>query len=87
MRVLFRPHPAMDIDVDDTVNVPVNVPVNERQAWFLEQIVAEKKPKSIDVAEYFNVTTMTAKRDIADLKERGLIEFVGSAKTGWYRRK
>ncbi|HIJ80900.1 MAG TPA: DeoR family transcriptional regulator [Desulfuromonadales bacterium] len=90
VRVVFRPHPDMEMNVDDTVNpinVPVNVPVNERQTWFLEQIAAEKKPKSIDVAEYFNVTTMTAKRDIADLKGRGLIVFVGSAKTGWYRRK
>lgn len=85
MRVVFRPHP--DVEKMNVANVPVNVPVNERQKWFLEQLVAEKNPKASDVAEYFNVTTMTAKRDIADLKEWGLIEFVGSPKTGLYRRK
>lgn len=89
VRVVFRPHPEL-VRMNEPVNepdVPVNVPVNDRQKWLLEQIAAKRNPKADDIAEHFNVTTMTAKRDIADLKDRGVIEFVGSPKTGWYWRK
>jgi len=68
-------------------NVPVNVPVNKRQQWFLNQLGAGKRVKSIDLAHHWNVTEKTAKRDIADLKNQGMIEFVGSPKTGVYHLK
>jgi len=103
VRVVFRPHPDVErmsaddtvnatnvpvnVPVNVTVNVPVNVTVNERQKWFLEQISAGNNPKASDVSTHYAVTTMTAKRDIADLKERGVVEFVGSAKTGSYKMK
>ena len=89
VRVIFRPHPDVErMNADNTVtapNVPVNVPVNERQQWILVQLAGGSNFKAADVAEHFNVTPMTAKRDIADLKKRGLIEFIGAPKTGRYR--
>jgi len=39
------------------------------------------------IADHFIVTTMTAKRDIAELKNHAVIEFSGAPKTGRYRRK
>ncbi|RLG29249.1 hypothetical protein DRO03_07690, partial [Methanosarcinales archaeon] len=68
-------------------NVPVNVPVNERQQWFLNQLGARKSVRGADLAHHWNVTEKTAKRDIADLKKQGIIEFTGSPKTGKYRLK
>jgi len=53
----------------------------------LEQLARGQRTKAADVATKFDVTEKTAKRDIADLRERGLIEFVGARKTGHYRLK
>ena len=69
------------------VNVPINVPVNERQQWFLEQLSAGKQTKATDISAHWKVTEKSAKRDIADLKARGVIEFVGVPKKGFYRVK
>lgn len=93
LRVTFRPHPeATDTDkrTDDVpVNVPINVPINEplseRQSWFIEQLSLGRPLRARDLAWHFSVTEKTARRDIADLKGRGLIEFVGARKTGHYR--
>ena len=69
------------------VNVPINVPVNERQQWFLEQLSASKQTKATDISEHWKVTEKSAKRDITDLKARGVIEFVGAPRNGFYRVK
>jgi predicted ArsR family transcriptional regulator len=67
------------------INVPVNEPVNARQQWFIAQIIAGKQPDWADLAQQWQVSRAAARRDIADLKARGLIEFVGARKTGFYR--
>ena len=88
VRLVFRPHP--DVENIETVNDTENnsdVPVNERQQWFMGQLSAGKNLKAADIAEHFTVTTMTAKRDIAELKDHGVIEFFGAPKTGRYLRK
>ena len=81
VRVVFRPHPDVE-----KMNV-ANDPVNERQKWFLEQLAIGEKSRSTDLIQRWNVSQVTAKRDIADLKDRRKIEYVGSPKTGWYRLK
>jgi len=81
VRVIFRPHP------DVPVNVPVNVGINERQSWFIEQLRAGENVKATDIVEEWSVVEKTAKRDISGLREKGLIEFVGAAKTGNYQLK
>ena len=35
----------------------------------------------------WNISQKTAQRDIADLKQKGLIEFSGAPKNGYYRLK
>ena len=47
-------------------NVPVNVPVNVRQQWFLNQLEAGEHVKGADLARHWGVAEKTAKRDIAD---------------------
>ena len=85
-RVTFYPHSDITarLDSDVPINVSVNVPVNARQQWFLNQLGVGEKVKA-DFARHWNVALKTAKRDIADLKEQGIIEFVGPPKTGIYR--
>jgi predicted DNA-binding transcriptional regulator YafY len=53
----------------------------------MNQLEAGESVRGTDLAHHWNVTEKTAKRDIADLKKQGIIEFVGSPKTGSYRLK
>lgn len=85
-RVIFHPHPAV-LDHSRTsvpASVPANVPVNDRQRWFMEQLAAGKQIRASDLAVWRSISEKTAKRDIADLKRKGLIEFVGASKNGFY---
>jgi len=86
-RVIFYPHPAVleYPRADVPVSVPVNVTANDRQRWFLEQLATNKHIRASDLAAYWSISEKTAKRDIADLKKKGLIEFVGASKNGFYR--
>ncbi|MGB2929916.1 MAG: DeoR family transcriptional regulator, partial [Desulfobacterales bacterium] len=68
-----------------SVSVLANVPVNDRQQWFLEQLAAGRQARASDLAAHWGVSEKTAKRDIAYLKGRELIEFIGSPKKGSYR--
>jgi len=87
IRVVFYPHceTVENESVDVPVNVPANVPVNDRQKWFLKQTGKGIRISGSDLAKYWNISKKTAKRDIADLKQKGLIEFLGAPKNGYYR--
>jgi ATP-dependent DNA helicase RecG len=75
LRVVFRPHE----------DVPLNVPLNERQSWFLQVLKAGEKLRTKDIAARFGVATKTAKRDVASLREQGLVEFAGASRNGYYK--
>ena len=81
-RVIFYPHPA--VLEHSRGDVPINVPANDRQQWFLEQLAAGKQSRASDLAAYWSISEKTAKRDIAGLKKKGVIEFVGAPKKGFY---
>ena len=93
VRVIFYPHretiesETISDPVSDPVNDPVNVPVNDRQKWFLNQLGKGVRVSSSDFAAQWNISQKTAKRDIADLNQKGLIEFLGAPKNGYYRLK
>lgn len=87
-------------DADDPRNDPLNGgrdPVNdpqtggddpennERQQWALRQMQAGKELRKADIADHFECSKETARRDLKDLRRRGLIEFVGPSKTGHWR--
>lgn len=97
LRVSFEPHPEAveqarelgdvpeNVSINVLTTVPINETVSERQHWFLTQIGEGQTPGASDLARQFQVAEKTARRDIADLKDRGLIDFIGARKTGHYR--
>lgn len=89
VRVIFRPHPDVPVNepVSEPVNEPVNELVNERQHWFMAQLQRGGQVKAEDIVSQWKVSLATAKRDIASLREKELVEFVGATKTGSYRSK
>lgn len=89
LRVVFYPHPdaAKGTWSNEPVTEPVNEPVNERQQWFLAQLANGKRFNVHNILTHWKISESSAKRDIADLKKLGLIEFTGASKTGYYRLK
>ena len=71
----------------DTDYLDADVPANERQQWFLNQLKAGGNIKSTDLASHWNGAEKTVKRDIAYLTKQGIIEFIGPTKTGAYYLK
>ena len=79
VRVIFYPHhEAIESETTD-------VPVNDRQKWFLNQTCKGIRVSSSELAVHWDISQKTAKRDIADLKQKGVIEFSGAPKNGYYR--
>lgn len=69
----------------DPINVPDPADINERQRWFLGRVV-EGRCDAREIAAAWTVSLKTARRDIAALKEAGLISYVGSRRKGRYRK-
>ncbi len=46
----------------EKLDVPLNVPVNEWQKWFLQQIGKNIRVLSSDIATHWDVSKKTAKR-------------------------
>ncbi len=69
----------------DPINVPDPADINERQRWFLDR-VAQGRCDAREIATAWAVSLKTARRDIAMLKEVGLISYVGSRRKGRYRK-
>jgi hypothetical protein len=59
--------------------------LSRRQSWFLEKLNSENKVGVSEFMQQWGVSEKTARRDIAALKARRLIEFVGSRRSGRYR--
>lgn len=93
VRCVFPPHPEVaastgagtgDVPANVPINVPTNVPINERQQWFLDRLDSGDRMGPKHIAEQFDVAYKTATRDIAFLREQGIVERAGSKKTGHY---
>lgn len=69
----------------DVPATPANVPLNERQHWALDQIRTGVKLRRLDVERQFKIVAKTAKRDLSDLADRGLIVFQRTPRPGHYR--
>ena len=67
-------------------NVPDDVPdLNVRQQWVMTQIEKGTEVRASMVVEQFGCSQKTAKRDLADLRDKHLLRFVGAPRTGHYR--
>jgi ATP-dependent DNA helicase RecG len=63
----------------------VSVPVNQRQQWILSRIQESGSIQMKTIRNRFkDLSVKTSKRDIEQLKELGLIIFLGAPKTGKY---
>ena len=95
-----RPVPAGPDDrindrISDRINDRINGRVasspgqglNPRQHWCLDALAVGMNVRAEDLQRRWGVSEKTARRDMAALQVRGMIEFVGSRKTGRYRLK
>jgi hypothetical protein len=73
-------------DVRDVFDVPDDT-AGARRGWVLQELVKGRRLKAPDVAEHFGCSVKTAQRDLTALKDEGKVEFVGAARTGFYRIK
>lgn len=70
---------------------PRNGPINResrdsilRQRWFIDQIRKGEAPSISSLVSHWNVSRRKAKSDVASLKEKRIIAFVGAKKNGGY---
>lgn len=92
IRVVFPSRPQLspdesvrDVTAIEPVSEPVSEPVNERQRWFLDQLGQGVPVNAEGIVQRWGVSLATAKRDIAALRQRKVVEFSGAPKTGVYR--
>ena len=69
---------------DLTRNVTNGADLNDRQAWAMSLIRKGQQVRVSMLVTQYKCSTRTAKRDLADLKELGVVRFVGSPRTGHY---
>ena len=69
----------------DSKNVPVNVPLKDRQKKVVAAIVKDSHVSAKKLAEKFGVTEKTIKRDLQLLKQQNLITRVGADKNGYWK--
>ncbi len=78
-----------NVPENDRVNVLVNLSpadgFNVRERWFVAALEAGRDVTALDLARRWGVSEKTARRDIAALRRRGVIEFVGSFRSGRYQ--
>ncbi len=59
--------------------------LNERQLWILDELRAGVKLRRSDIETRFKCSAKTAKRDLIDMREQGLIAFEMKPAPGYYR--
>lgn len=72
-----------------TINVGVDFEkaknLNKRQLWYLGLLQHGYRVKIADIMAFWKVSARTAKYDISILAKQGLVQFVGSRKTGHHK--
>jgi hypothetical protein len=71
-------------DINGDIHVTINLPLNERQEWLLARVAQGDRCTFEDIVVHWQVSSRTAKRDIASLKDRGLIRYLGRHRRGFY---
>lgn len=71
--------------INDRVNPAQEDGLNRRQRWYLDALASGVRVRAVDLQHRWRVSEKTARRDAAALKARGMIEFIGSSRTGRYR--
>ena len=74
-----RGRPRKIVTMNDTLP-----PLNERQLWFVARVAEGVAVTAEDISERWTVGIRTARRDIAELKASGRLEYRGSRRYGLY---
>jgi len=72
------------VTVNVTLGRNIFLKLNPRQLWFYGRLQKGLSLKAEDIAGIWDVSIRTAKRDIAELGDLGLIKFSGASKNGRY---
>jgi ribosomal protein S25 len=91
-REMHVPHADPVNTRHDLVNDPVNVPigtVNEARGTVYDTVSSlmkqDKHITAVEISERLNLSLRTVRRMIKDLKEKGVIDRIGSDKTGHWK--
>lgn len=66
------------------MHVTNNPPLNERQEWLLARVAQGDRCTFEDIVSHWQVSSRTGKRDIASLKDSGLLRYLGRHRSGSY---
>ena len=92
IKVILRPHPASSLSAQSMTHGPnggrerSRLTVEERDAAVVAAIDNLERPNTADIQRQTGLSTRSLGRDLRRLRDAGVIEFVGSPKTGFYRR-
>jgi hypothetical protein len=67
------------------VRSPRGMPLNQRQRWYVDALGSGLDVRAADLRRHWGVSEKTARRDLATLKARRMISFIGSCRRGRYR--
>lgn len=95
IKVVLRPHPSSaasaqrdrDSAAADRARAKVRRAPQERRDAILAALDELERPNTRDLAQRTGISERSLDRDLRALREDGLVEFVGSRQTGYYRRK
>jgi predicted HTH transcriptional regulator len=73
---------AVNDTVNDTVNNPLNHPLNDIVVYWIRK---KNTITALEMSELLQVSLSTIRRKLKKLKEKGVIERVGSDKTGYWK--
>ncbi len=69
----------------DRINDPKMEPLNQRQRWFFERVANGIHSTASDIANHWEVSPKTTRRDIAGLRSANLLQFSGARRNGRYK--
>lgn len=72
------------VTVNVTLGRNILLKLNPRQLWFYGRLQKGLSLKAQDIVNIWDVSIRTARRDIAELTQLGLLQFSGSSKNGRY---
>ncbi len=95
IKVVLRPHPASGLSSQPTEGISEHVlpttrtrlTPQERRDAILAAVDELYRPNTTDIQRRTGISVRSLERDLGLLRKAALLEFVGSAKTGFYRRK
>jgi hypothetical protein len=74
----------MHVTPPDDTTTQNSVRLNDRQLWFLDELVRRRRMQNKDIVSFWGIAKRTAKRDTEGLIHTGLIRTVRGGSNSWY---